>query len=490
MSFAVGRKTLYGVLSSLILSFDVVSAATLPPGFSEVMLASGLRRPTAMAISPETPPFERIFVCEQGGTLRVVKGGMLLPQPFVTLPVDSSGERGLLGVAFDPDFATNQFVYVYYTATGPTHNRVSRFTANGDVAVPGSELVLMDLEPLGASNHNGGAIHFGPDGKLYVAVGENAVRNNAQTLDNRLGKILRINKDGSIPADNPFFDDAVGDNRSIWALGLRNPFTFAFQPLTGTMFINDVGENTWEEINRGSAGANYGWPQTEGPTSDPDFVSPLHAYTHADGCAIAGGAFSAMTSPTFPARYWGSYFFADLCGGWIRARRSDGTIVDLASGIDGPVDLLSPPGAGLYYLARGSGSTTGILSRIVYSVGGPRVNLSINATDGPLVLTDGDPLQLHLFFDDGPSGPVDPAEIYIGVSTPAGVFWLDPQQGFTPVVTAAVVGPVPTFDATLFTIPDAGVLVPGTYVWFVMVDDDADGIPTGDFADFGITIVQ
>src|SRR5215510_3134858 len=106
----------------------------------------------------------------------------------------------MLGVAFDPDFGTNHFVYVYYTATTPVvHNRVSRFTANGDVAVAGSETVLVDLEPLGATNHNGGAIHFGPDGKLFIAVGENANRNNAQTLANRLGKILRLNKDGTIP---------------------------------------------------------------------------------------------------------------------------------------------------------------------------------------------------------------------------------------------------------------------------------------------------
>src|SRR6185436_2808401 len=161
---------------------------------------------------------------------------------------DSNGERGLLGVAFDPSFAVNQFVYVYYTATSPsTHNRISRLTAAGDVAVPGSEVPILDLNDLsGATNHNGGAIHFGPDGKLYAAVGENANGANAQTLSNLLGKILRINSDGSIPTDNPFFGTATGQNRAIWALGLRNPFTFTFQPGTGRMFINDVGQNTWE----------------------------------------------------------------------------------------------------------------------------------------------------------------------------------------------------------------------------------------------------
>src|SRR5690606_19004802 len=143
------------------------------------------------------------------------------------LAVDPTGERGLLGVAFDPAFATNRFVYVYYTATSPTiHNRLSRFTANaaGDLALAGSETILLELENLTATNHNGGAIHFGPDGKLYVATGENAVAENAQSLDNLLGKILRLNPDGSIPTDNPFFNQATGKNRLIWALGLRNPF--------------------------------------------------------------------------------------------------------------------------------------------------------------------------------------------------------------------------------------------------------------------------
>src|SRR5262249_33295487 len=161
------------------------------------------------------------------------------------------GERGLLGVAFDPDFATNQFVYVYHTVPGsPPHNRVSRFTANGDVAASGSEVPILDLDNLsGATNHNGGAIHFGPDGKLYVDVGENADASNSQSLDNRLGKVLRINPDGSIPSDNPtsfpgISGSPTGANRAIWAVGLRNPFTFAFQPGTGRLFINDVGQST------------------------------------------------------------------------------------------------------------------------------------------------------------------------------------------------------------------------------------------------------
>jgi len=173
-------------------------------------------------------------------------------------------------------------VYLYYTATSPTiHNRVSRFTISGDTLTSSSELQLLNLPTLDATNHNGGAIHFGNDGKLYIAVGENAVGSNAQSLGTPLGKMLRINRDGMIPSDNPFFNSTTGISRAIWALGLRNPFTFDVQRTTGRIFINDVGQDTWEEIDDGIAGSNYGWPTTEGPTTDTRFRSPLFAYTHA-----------------------------------------------------------------------------------------------------------------------------------------------------------------------------------------------------------------
>lgn len=307
-------------------------------------------------------PDGRLFVCEQTGRLRVIKNGTLLPAPFVTLTVDPSGERGLLGVAFDPDFGANHFVYVYYTATTTTiHNRVSRFTASGDVAVGGSEVVILELENLGATNHNGGAIHFGLDGKLYIATGENAVPSNSQTLANKLGKILRINSDGTIPSDNPFLGSAMGTNRAIWALGLRNPFTFSFQNGTGRIFINDVGQSAFEEIDDGIAGSNYGWPDTEGQTMDPRFRSPLFSYGHGSGtsagCAITGGAFYSPAIVTFPPSYGGDYFFADLCNGWIRKfDPGDSSVTVFATGIANPVDLKVHPDGSLYYLSIGSGA--------------------------------------------------------------------------------------------------------------------------------------
>ncbi|HKS08360.1 MAG TPA: PQQ-dependent sugar dehydrogenase [Pyrinomonadaceae bacterium] len=347
----------------------VGDAATVPAGFTDAVVASGLNTPTAMALAPDG----RIFVCQQGGALRVIKNGALLPTPFLTVPVDSQGERGLLGIAFDPNFVSNQLVYVYYTATTPTiHNRISRFTASGDVALAGSETIILELPNLSAAtNHNGGAIHFGPDGLLYVAVGDNANGANAQSLGTRLGKLLRITSTGGIPANNPFFNTATGDNRAIWALGVRNPFTFSFQNGSGRMFINDVGENTWEEINDGIAGSNYGWPNCEGFCNPPNanFRDPIFAYMNdPTTCAITGGAFYNPQAPQFPANFVGNYFFADFCGGWIRRLDpSNGNAVsDFATGIASPVDLQVSGDGFLYYLARGAGS----VNRIGFGAGG------------------------------------------------------------------------------------------------------------------------
>jgi glucose/arabinose dehydrogenase len=339
---------------AIVLAIFSASGATLPPGFIETTVASGIASPTAMAIAPDG----RIFVCSQTGALRVIKNGVLVSTPFVTLSVDSSGERGLLGVAFDPNFTLNDYIYLYYTVPDtPIHNRVSRFTANGDVAVSGSETVLLELDPLStATNHNGGAIHFGPDGKLYIAVGDNAKGSNSQNFAKLLGKILRINSDGTIPTDNPFIQSTTA-RHEIWALGLRNPFTFAFQGATNLMYINDVGQATWEEINQGLAGANYGWPATEGPTTDPAYTTPVYYYGHDQGCAITGAAFYTPSTPNFPSSYVGQYFFGDYCGGWIRTLDpSTAQASDFATGISSLVDIQVGDDGSLYYLARGTRS--------------------------------------------------------------------------------------------------------------------------------------
>jgi len=329
---------------------------------------TGLANATAFAQAPDG----RLFVAQQGGSLRVVNSsGTLLPTPFMTLTVDSNGERGVLGVAFHPDFATatDKWVYVYYTTPG-AHNRVSRFKANGDVVVPGSEAILVDLPALsGATNHNGGALHFGADGKLYVAVGDNADSANSQNLAHPFGKMLRFNDDGLIPPDNPFFGSQTGLARAIWAYGLRNPFTFAFQPGSGRMHINDVGEVTWEEINLGTPGANYGWPGSEGPDNiTAGVTAPLFAYKHSNasppgsgpggffvGFAITGGAFYPDSGP-FPAAYRGNYFFADFVSHFVaRLDLANGNAAYAFASLSGdPVDMLVGIDGALYVLTRTS----------------------------------------------------------------------------------------------------------------------------------------
>jgi glucose/arabinose dehydrogenase len=349
------------LLATVFLLGSAAHSATLPSGFAETRIATGLASPTAMSFAPDG----RLFICEQGGRLRVIKNGALLSTPFLTVSVNSSGERGLLGVAFDPNFATNGFVYVYYTTSAsPIHNRVSRFTAsasNPDVVAAGSEVQLLNLPNLSsATNHNGGAIHFGTDGKLYISVGDNANSANSQPLTTPLGKFLRINADGSIPSDNPFVGQTTGINQAIWGRGLRNPFNFAVDRTNGRIHLNDVGQDSWEEVNHAIAGANFGWPQTEGPNpaGQAGVRYPVHTYQNAgSNCAIVGAAFYRPTTSNFPAEYAGRYFFGDFCGGFIRmlSPPNYNTSAGFATGISSLVDIQVAPDGSLFYLARGGG---------------------------------------------------------------------------------------------------------------------------------------
>lgn len=353
---------------------------TLPAGFVETQVGGGVDRPTAMEFAPDG----RLFVCEQGrngvGKVRVIEDGVLLPTPFLTVSVDATSERGVDGIAFDPDFSKNGFVYIYYTSPqGGAHNRVSRFTANGDVAAADSEKILLDLAPLGADPiHNGGSLNFGADGKLLIAVGENGQPAQAQSLQSTLGKILRINSDGSIPIDNPFYDQTYGNNRAIWALGLRNPFTTAVQPGTGRYFINDVGQNTWEEIDEGVAGANYGWPGIEGPiagqTPPPNYRDPIYAYNHnGGGRSITGGDFynPNPAHASFPAEYLGKYFWGELILQQINVfDPATGASSPFASGVGNITDIDIGPDGALYYTRYGSTANpaSGRIFRIVNAV--------------------------------------------------------------------------------------------------------------------------
>jgi glucose/arabinose dehydrogenase len=354
--------TAVGTLLALAIS---PAQGAVPNGFTQSQVASGLAGPMDMEFAPDG----RLFVAEEAGKVRIVKpNGTLATFLDISSKVDIAGERGLMGVTFDPNFATNHFVYLYYTrkatATTPVHNRVVRVTASGDSAIAGSEVLVFRLNNQSAQIHQGGALDFGNDGKLYLSTGDNATPGNAQSPGNLFGKVLRINKDGTIPTNNPFYATASGNNRAIWALGLRNPFKFAIKPGTSTIFINDVGEDTWEEINQGAAGANYGWPIYEGPESDAKYIPPIFAYGHGSanttGCSITGGAFYNPATVQFPSGYVGDYFFADFCNGWIR-RYDPATdkAMGFATGLGSIVDLDVNKDGSLYYLSRGNPGLVG-----------------------------------------------------------------------------------------------------------------------------------
>ena len=257
-------------------------------------------------------------------------------------------------------------MYVYYTATTPAvHNRVSRFTANGNVAVAGSEVILLDLNNLSsATNHNGGAMHFGLDGKLYIAVGDNA--NGVEFADARQPArqdAAHQHRRQRSRTDNPFFSQTTGNNRAIWALGLRNPFTFAFQPHAAGCSSTTSAQNTWEEINEGVAGANYGWPTTEGADTDPAYHarpsvpirtrhgpvmaarSPAARFTTRRPRSSRPSTSATISSPTSAAA--GSSSSTD---------RRHRAVSHVRVRHPSPVDLEVGPDGSLYYLARGTGT--------------------------------------------------------------------------------------------------------------------------------------
>lgn len=345
-------------------------------GFVETVIADSLDSPISMAFAPDG----RIFICEQDGALRVIKNGEMLSRPFVVVPVHIFDEQGLLSVAFHPQFASNGWVYVMYTAATPTrHNRIVRYTASGDTALAGSALTLIDLPNNVANYHMGGALHFGPDGRLYASTGDNGNGANAQSMTTTFGKMLRLGDDGTIPTDNPFYGTTTGIQRAIWARGLRNPFTFAFQPGTGRLFINDVGADAFEEIDEGFAGHNYGWPNREGPGGAPTYTDPIHWYGRSQGCAITGGTFYNPPASSFPAVWMGRYFYAEYCENeirWIDPANPLGFTVFGPTITAGPVDLRVAPDGDLYYISRGNsasgggvGSALGIIVRISYAAG-------------------------------------------------------------------------------------------------------------------------
>jgi len=300
------------------------------------LVVSGLQSPLDLQSVPGDR--ERVYVVEQGGRIRVIRGGALQPSPFLDVSdrISSGGERGLLGLAFHPQFATNRRLFVNYTdRRGDTHIAEFRAT-DADAADASSErLLLFVAQPF--ANHNGGGLAFGGDGKLYVGLGDGGSGGdplgNGQRLDTLLGKMLRLDVDAatpySIPADNPFLA-TVGARGEIWAYGLRNPFRFGFDRATGDLYIGDVGQSAREEVDVALAprpgGENYGWNVMEGtqcyrPPRDCDrsgLTLPVYDYGHDQGCSITGGVvYRGCRMPELA----GSFFFGDYCSGFVRSLR-------------------------------------------------------------------------------------------------------------------------------------------------------------------------
>jgi glucose/arabinose dehydrogenase len=310
----------------LIYGFDP-NAAYASATISATRVATGLSGPLFVTAPPGDA--SRLFIVEKDGVIKVLDlaSGQVRATPFLTVAVDNFSERGLLGLAFDPDFATNGFFYIYKTSNNSSpHNQVYRYHVSADpnVADSATAALILDVGPSTNGNHNAGWLGFGPDGDLYIASGETGVAPNSQDLSNMLGKILRIDVHGglpyAIPADNPFVG-VSGARAEIFAFGLRNPWRDSFDSASGTFFIADVGQSAFEEVNIGQKGANYGWPLAEGPDANPSFVNPVSSYDHTVGHSITGGYVYRGESDGLN----GQYFFADFVDGKVFTLRFDGS---------------------------------------------------------------------------------------------------------------------------------------------------------------------
>jgi len=524
-------------------------------GFTaETVVTLGAFKPVGVTWTPDG----RMLVWQRDGVVRVVKGGGLLAAPFVDIrgQVNQYQDRGLLGLAVDPQFATNGAVYLLYTVEaggnsndpGPKTARLSRVVVdpgNPDVALAGSEEVILDNLPSQGWSHTVGTVRFLADETLVFSIGDGASFNfvdplawRAQDLSSYAGKVIRVNRDGSAPADNPYYEAGAPDSvRSrVWAYGLRNPYRFGLHPATGEVYVGDVGWHTWEEFNRVSPpGRNFGWPCYEGVGAQPEYqallggqcqglgelTAPLYTYDRAQGSAAIGGVIYG--GARYPEGYYGTWFVGDYTARTIRRIGLNGagnfqSIVGFATGVEGPVALEEGPD-GLVYVVE---FNTGRVVRIGY--GGPvaRITATPGAGYAPLAVTfssggssspSGQLTYAWVFGDGGTSTAANPVHVYGGAGVATYTVRLtvtDPVSGVraeaTEVVTVGSTAPAATIetpadgvgvyvgDVVGFTGvgTDADeVLGPGALTWTVLLHHDSHVHPlimaTGSGGSFGVT---
>ena len=372
-AFTTTVTALTTTLAALALAAST-HAGTPVAGFTDSAVATGLSSPTAVAFLPDG----RLLVTEKGGALKLVDGGVA--STLVSIPVCSGSEMGLLGIALDPDFASNGFIYLYRTKPAPggcgsatnRFNQVVRVTMVADTVNIASLAELLTGIRTDFGNHDGGVLRIGPDDKLYVGAGDTGRGDNqggpgsatnpyAQDLGALEGKILRLNLDGSVPADNPFVG-TPGARGEIFAYGFRNPFRMGFDPLTGRLWVGDVGDLTVEEIDIVAAGDNHSWPYCEATLpagcAQPGDVAPIFTYPHSGGSSlgtsITGGAFAGASF----GGLGNDYFFGDYTGNDIyhlepNAGRTGvtGGVTTFVANAGGPVDIVFGPDGALYYVA-------------------------------------------------------------------------------------------------------------------------------------------
>lgn len=532
----------------------------VPSGFTISSIAEGLYIPTVAQFAPDG----RIFVAQKDGVVKIVKNGEVLDEPFYSTPkVNDYADRGLLGLALDPDFATNHYVYLLFTYEnnpndyeGRKTGRLLRVTANGDKMQPGSEQVILGTTvgnttttscedyPVTTNciaadglSHGPDTLLFGPDGKLYVSIGESASYDQidqkafrAQNLDSLSGKILRINKDGTAPADNPFYTGNPNDNRSkVYAYGMRNPFRLSIHPATGKVLVGDVGWNLWEEINVVKPGSNLGWPCYEGTAQQTEvgggtqaykdqpfcqnmyanppanLTFPIHKYPHPPGSAIVGGVF--YTGSNYPADYQGRYFYGDFVHDKINTFKLDandqvaaGTQQQSAVNTQGPVDFFTGPNGDIYYVAIMSGA----IYHISYSTNNqPPVALAdadktfgatplaVNFTSAGSADPENGALTYAWDFGDGSpvSNTANPTHTYAAEGTYTATLTVTDTAGLTDTAAVVIKAGVSAPELTISSPADMTVATPGQVINFAGAATDAqDGPLPADKLKWNLTI--